>query len=221
MSLFTEYLRSNSASGAIHFTGRRPCNLKPINHTVQIGGLIFKQMKPSRQQLNRQVRKAFSFEMFLSHFFALLLASLTVTSKPSWNQHQSHPFILLFIIRLSAHGKLYSLIEFVMHWPCCFLAIRQFSWQHRTQLSNFSYVSCFSVIILAGNIPRQTEISNFHDVVVIDENVPGRNVAMNALRIKHIKSNQSRTSQPKNVMFYWSELSYMFTVKSESNVHKQ
>lgn len=50
--------------------------------------------------------------------------------------------------------------------------------------SSCTHISGFSVVFQIFNIPCQAKVSDFHNVVFPNKDVPGRKITMNALRLE-------------------------------------
>ena len=51
-----------------------------------------------------------------------------------------------------------------------------------------TYICCASIVALVTHVPRQTKISNFHHLIVADQNIAGSKVSVHNLpkaRVKH------------------------------------
>ena len=44
-----------------------------------------------------------------------------------------------------------------------------------------AYICCFLVVIVVRDVPRQTEVGNFQDVIVRNEDISCRQITMDAL----------------------------------------
>lgn len=47
-----------------------------------------------------------------------------------------------------------------------------------------SYVCCLSVVLQVSDIPCQTKVSDFHDIIFANEDISGGKVAMNTLHLE-------------------------------------